>query len=73
MSMKIYKHGVPDTYICDPSGKKGLSGGPPSKYFFLHKLVNILLNDIFINFISSLYIHFVKNRIISGGIVILMM
>ena len=40
-------------YICDPSGEKGPSGGQLSKLIFSHKLVNKLLNDTFINFISS--------------------
>ena len=38
--------------ICDPSGEKGPSGGQLSKSIFSHKLVNKLLNDTFINFIS---------------------
>ena len=40
-------------HICDPSGEKGPSGGQLSKSIFSHKLVNKLLNDTFISFISS--------------------
>ena len=50
------------TYMCDPSGEKGPSGGQLSKSIFSHKLVNKLLNDTFINFISSQYMYFVKKR-----------
>ena len=39
--------------ICDPSGEKGPSGGQLSKSIFSDTLVNKLLNDTFINFISS--------------------
>ena len=55
--------------ICDPSGEKGPSGGLLSK-FFSHELVNKLLNDIFLNFISSQYMYYVKKSLVTGGIVV---
>ena len=60
----------PTRNICDPSGEKGPSGGQLSKSIFSHKLVNKLLYDTFINFISSQYMYFVKKSLVNIGIVV---
>ena len=56
--------------ICDPSGEKGPSGGQLSKSIFSHKLINKLLNDTFINFITSQYMYFLKKSLVTGGNVV---
>ena len=45
-------------------------GGQLSKSIFSHKFVNKLLNDTFINFISSQYMYFVKISLVNRGIVV---